>query len=161
MAATRTKRTSSTSDLAKAQATRGQTAGNLIAGQVIDRIVQNSSKDFQEFLSRAGGGNASAGANVMMAQSPSVPFGANQQAVSVPPVPFGTVDQAVAVPPVPYGDVAGLMGGGLPSAPALMPTVAPAPAAMPSILPAPPSLSPTRQYGDPGAERLLRAFGLI
>ncbi|WP_334109108.1 hypothetical protein [Methylobacillus sp.] len=64
------------SDLMKAQGSRGVDTGRVIANEVIDRIVSNSSQEFQDYLKRAGGGNASANAAAMVpAQSmPSMPM---------------------------------------------------------------------------------------
>lgn len=169
---TRTKRTGSknsgnVSDLARAASERGRDAGGVIANQVVDRIVNNSTQEFQDYLARVGNGTATNNAAAMVDMQ-------SQQ-----PVPFGAPEQMAApIQPPPFGDLSNLtqlMGGGMPamggdpyiqpvpfaSPPPLMPSVVPS--AMPSVLPAMPSLSPTRPAPpiDPNMERTLRAFGLI
>ena len=157
---------SKVSDLRRMINERGRDAGGSIANQVIDRIVSNSTAEFQDFLSRAGQGSASANATSAINTTPQ-------------PVPYGTPAQATSgmpVQPPPFGSASGLMGGAMPDPmamavppvpfaepPALMPDMRmpPMPSSSP-VLPQAPTLSPNRPSPvDPRMEALLRNFGLI
>lgn len=122
------------SPLAAAQAERGRDPGGVIASSVVDRIVSNSTREFQDYLA-----STSAGNNAMAA--------ATQAIASVPP----PMPEPVPVP-VP-----------VPQPPALMPTAAPPMTSPVSAgFPMPPNLGVgMAQPSDPGAEQLLRYFGLI
>lgn len=138
MATRKRKNRSDMSELARAASERGGMARDQIASSVIDRIVQNSSEDFQRFLSSQSGSDAMAAA-----QSMSAPV---QPAPPAPPVEAAIPVTASASP--------------LPPAPALMPSFAPQAAPMASVLPPPPVLYPGVGMQSE-QERLLRQLGLL
>lgn len=119
-------------ELGKAQKTRGGVAAGKIADDVINRIVANTSSDFQDFLSRQGNGDAGAAAS---------------QAIASQPQPEPMPQPIMPAPVMP--------------APVLSPMYQPQASPMAAISPAPPMLSPYgMQRPDPRMD-MLRQFGLI
>lgn len=77
-------------ELAKAQKTRGRVAASQIADDVINRIVANTSSDFQDFLARQGGGDANAAVTQALASAPASPQFAMPQFAPPPALnPYG------------------------------------------------------------------------
>lgn len=71
------------SPLARAQSgSAGRAANSTIAQSVIDRIVADSTPQFQEFLARSGNGNAGAAAAQLVAAAPAMPL---QAVAPMPP----------------------------------------------------------------------------
>lgn len=147
------------SALAAAQSSRGRDPDNRIGSEVVNRIVSNSSQEFQNYLATAAGQNAMASAAT--APPPPVPFAYPNVISSPAPSLMGNaaMDRAFAasngpaIPPPPFMNPAAV-------APAVD-AVPPVPFANPAM-PLPPTLSPTVEPAmDPTMERLLRYFRLI
>ena len=92
-------------ELARAQKTRGKVAATKIADDVINRIVANTSHDFQDFLARQGGGDASAAVTQALASAPAAPALAMPQ--FAPPPALNPYAQAA---PDPRGDILRQLG---------------------------------------------------
>lgn len=139
MAERKRKKRSDMSELARAASERGGVARDQIANSVIDRIVQNSSQDFQRFLASQSGGDAMATAQSMTSAV---------QPTSAPPAPAmeAAMPMTSAAP--------------IPPAPSLMPSFSAPTVPMASVLPPPPVLYPGGGMQSE-QEQLLRQFGLI
>lgn len=101
-------------ELARAKKERGAQANSQIAKEVMDRIVANSTSEFQDFLARSGGGDASAGAAQAIGAAP-------QMSMPTFSAPAPVLNPSFMPPPPAMG------GGIVPPVPALNPYgVAPA-----------------------------------
>lgn len=91
------------SALAAAQKLRGRDPSGVIANNVVERIVRNSSREFQDYLASSAGGNAMAAAQRAVAAAPPMPsFGGGGMDLIAPGhyVPEGQVVSPTTSPPM-------------------------------------------------------------
>lgn len=148
----------------------------VIASQVADRIVNNSSAEMRDFFASLGERNRAAAASMRPAPTPTANVGAGIGAMPMPPMPVPAVDPVLASLAgspswgAPFGDAParvpgiGSVLGGVSRQPAMPAWGAPTvdPAVVPNIrMPRMPSLAQQPQASDQELEELLRFLNLL